>query len=87
MCLFRSKKSQGTYTPGVKPVQDTDTSLPAAQEVIKPGETDTQVSYGTKKKNQAAPQNAQSLAINLPNPNAQQTGAATGGINTGAPQP
>ena len=82
MCLFtKPKPSKGGFTPGVKPVQDTDTSLPQAK-TLKPEKEVSDVSYGRgrKEQQQQKAQGARSLAINLPN--ATQPGAQTGGLNT-----
>ena len=81
MCLFRSKKSSGSYTPPTTQIANTDTSLPSAQTVV-PEQPDTSLAYGSKKAGdgQQQRQNAQSLAINLPN--AQQGGAQQAGLNT-----
>jgi len=82
MCLFRStKKSQG-FTPGVKPVQDTDTALPEVKDLRPDKEVDTDITYGKgrKEQQQQKAQGARSLAINLPN--ATQPGAQTGGLNS-----
>tara|TARA_R100000458_G_C8075348_1_gene112356 strand:+ start:54 stop:314 length:261 start_codon:yes stop_codon:yes gene_type:complete len=82
MCLFtKPKPSGGGFTPGVKPVKDTDTSLPQAK-TLKPEKEVSDVSYGRgrKEQQQQKAQGARSLAINLPN--ATQPGAQTGGLNT-----
>ena len=82
MCLFKPKMKGGGFTPGVKPVQDTDTALPEAQDLIPETDKDTDISYGKgrKEQQQQQAQGARSLAINLPN--ATHPGAQTGGVNT-----
>ena len=82
MCLFRTPKPKGGgFTPGVPPVQDTDTSLPEARDV-RPEKEVADISYGKgrKEQQQQQSQGARSLAINLPN--ATQPGAQTGGLNS-----
>ena len=82
MCLFRTPKPKGGgFTPGVAPVQDTDTSLPEARDV-RPEKEVADISYGKgrKEQQQQQSQGARSLAINLPN--ATQPGANTGGLSS-----
>ena len=81
MCLFKTPKPKGGgYTPGVAPIQDTDTSLPTKKDLVK-DDKPTDVTYGGKSKKEGQTQKAQgarSLAINLPN--ATQKEATTGGL-------
>jgi len=81
MCLFRTPKPKGGgFTPGVKPIQETDTALPEVRD-LKPDEpSDVSYGKGRKEQQQQKSQGARSLAINLPN--ATQPGANTGGLNT-----
>ena len=81
MCLFGGKRKSGSFTPGVKPIQDTDTSLPEAKKVT-PDDKEKDVKYGGKgARSESAQQSqgAKSLMINLPS----SEGASTGGVNTG----
>ena len=73
-------KGQG-FTPGVKPVQDTDTALPEVKDLRPDKKVDTDITYGKgrKEQQQQKSQGARSLAINLPN--ATQQGANTGGLS------
>jgi hypothetical protein len=82
MCLFKQNKGKTTFTPGVKPVQDTDTALPEVKDLRPDKEVDTDITYGKgrKEQQQQQAQGARSLAINLPN--ATQPGAQTGGLNS-----
>ena len=74
-------KGGKSFTPGVKPIQDTDTALPEVQDLRPEKDVDTDVSYGKgrKEQQQQKSQGARSLAINLPN--ATQQGANTGGLS------
>ena len=83
MCLFGSRKTQGGFTPGVKPIQQRDTALVPGQELRKKEDKEAQVGYGTegKKNIEGIDPNrnpASSLAINVPT----QPGAGSGGVNT-----
>ena len=82
MCLFKTKMKGGkAFTPGVKPIQNTDTALPEAQDLRPDTDKDTDISYGKgrKEQQQQQAQGSRSLAINLPN--ATQQGANTGGLS------
>ena len=74
-------KGGKAFTPGVKPVQQTDTALPEAQDLRPEKDVDTDITYGKgrKEQQQQKAQGARSLAINLPN--ATQQGAQTGGLS------
>ena len=74
-------KGGKSFTPGVKPIQDTDTALPEVQDLRPEKDVDTDISYGKgrKEQQQQKAQGARSLAINLPN--ATQQGANTGGLS------
>ena len=81
MCLFKTKMKGQGFTPGVKPVQDTDTALPEVKDLRPEKKVDTDITYGKgrKEQQQQKAHGARSLAINLPN--ATQPGAQTGGLN------
>tara|TARA_R100000152_G_C6663279_1_gene101591 strand:- start:277 stop:516 length:240 start_codon:yes stop_codon:yes gene_type:complete len=69
--------------PAIAPVKNVEKPLPTAKPLGDPGETKS-VEYGSsvKKDSQAKAQGADSLRIKL-SENQQQSGADTGGVNTG----
>jgi hypothetical protein len=82
MCLFRTQRSGSSFTPGTKPIQDTDTALVEGRQVTKEDEV-ADIGYGTEgKKNLEGIDDvsnpASSLAINTP----KDTTASTSGVNT-----
>ena len=83
MCLFGSKNKGGGYTPGVKPIQDTDTPLPTGSP-LRQEKDRAEVSYGGGGKRGEATQKskgARDLMINLPA--TTQEAAQQGGLNSG----
>ena len=88
MCIFNSAKPRGGgFTPGVKPIKDTDTSLPEPKKLREDVKTD--VTYGGKGKKEGQTQKAQGArSLAIPLPNATQQGANIGGLggtNQGGP--
>ncbi len=83
MCLFRVNMKRPEAPPAIAPVKNVEKPLPTAKPLGDPGETKS-VEYGSsvKKDSQAKAQGADSLRIKL-SENQQQSGADTGGVNTG----
>ena len=83
MCIFRIPAPQALATPPpIKPMQDTDTSLPDSKKLIQQDDV-TGIQYGTgqKKAGPAAGKKTGTSQLKIPLNTGADIGSTTGGMN------